>query len=337
MDAIILVGGQGVRLRPLTITRHKSLVPVANKPAIEWLFDWLSHHGIKRVILAIGQNNEALSQKYPHGSYGNLEINHVVERERLESGGAIKNAVQQASLKNRFLVLNGDIFVDFDLSKAIDEHHKRKASLTLALCKVKNPSAYGVAVTDSTSQIIGFVEKPPPGTAQSNLVNAGVWIFEEKLVEEIPDGKVRVEETLFPSLVARNQPILGYQFDGLWADIGTPNHYLEINQKIAKREGGNIIAGNVQFKDVFIQGTCIGKNSLIKPNVEILDSVLWEDVHIQKDTKIRDSIIANGVMIGEGALIEGSVLASGSIVPPKKHLKPGTHLSPGERYDDVDG
>ena len=337
MDAIIVVGGQGIRLRPLTLKRHKSIVPVGNKPAIEWLFDWLLEHGVQRIVLALGQNNETLSLKYPKGSYRNLEIEHVVERERLESGGAIRNAVTTAGLKDQFLVLNGDIFVDFDLTKAIKNHNQINASLTLALCKVEDPSAYGVAVLNNSSLITGFVEKPPPGTEQSNLVNAGVWIFEEKLVEEIPTGKVRVEETLFPSLVARNQLVFGYQFDGLWADLGTPERYLKINQQIAQREGGNIIADNNHFQDVSLQGNCIGKNTVINKNVEILNSVLWENVQVQENVKIEDSIIADGVTIGEGATIESSVLASGSTVPPRKHLKPGTHLLPGERYDETDG
>ena len=112
---------------------------------------------------------------------------------------------------------------------------------------------------------------------------------------------------------------------------------LKINQQIAQRDGGNIIANNNHFQDVSLQGNCIGKNTVINKNVEILNSVLWENVHVQENVKIEDSIIADGVTIGEGATIESSVLASGSTVPPRKHLKPGTHLLPGERYDETDG
>jgi mannose-1-phosphate guanylyltransferase len=149
VDAIILVGGQGTRLRPLTLTRHKSLMPLCNRPAIEYLFEWLGEHGIERVVLALGRNNEDLADAYPGGRLGDLELVLVQETHRLESGGAIRNAVQTAGIEGRFVVLNGDIFADFDLTAAIAEHESRQADLTLALHEVEDPSQFGVAVVDA--------------------------------------------------------------------------------------------------------------------------------------------------------------------------------------------
>ena len=148
MDAILLVGGQGTRLRPLTAHRHKSLVPLLNRPAIEYLFDWLERSGFQRVILALGQANEDLAEAFPAGRRGNLTIQPIQERERLESGGAIRHAVTAAGIHGRFAVLNGDIYVDFDFQAALAEHVSREAELTMALKELPDPSAFGVAVVN---------------------------------------------------------------------------------------------------------------------------------------------------------------------------------------------
>ena len=182
MDAIVLVGGQGTRLRPLTLTRHKSLVPLCNRPYMEYLLDWLEASGFQRTVLALGQQNEDFADAYPAGRRGGMEIAIVTERERLESGGAIRHAVRSAGIEGRFVVVNGDVFLDFDFAEALRAHEAANAELTLALYEVDDPSQFGVAVVDADGLVTGFVEKPPPGTEPGRLVNAGVWIFEPQLV-----------------------------------------------------------------------------------------------------------------------------------------------------------
>ena len=169
MDAILLVGGQGTRLRPLTASRHKSLVPLLNRPAIDYLFDWLERSGVGRVVLALGQRNEDLAEAYPAGRRGGMDILPITERERLESGGAIRHAVQQAGISERFVVVNGDVYVDFDFPAALKAHIERDAVLTMALKPMADVSAYGVAVCDGSGLITGFQEKPPPGTSATDL------------------------------------------------------------------------------------------------------------------------------------------------------------------------
>ena len=332
MDAIILVGGQGTRLRPLTLTRHKSLVPVCNRPAIEYLFDWLAQYGVERAVLALGQANEDLAEAYPAGKHCGLEIVPVLETSRLESGGAIRNAVREAGIEGRFLVLNGDIFVDFDLSDAVAEHEARDADLTLALSHIDDPSQFGVAVVDGERMVTGFVEKPPPGSAPSKLVNAGVWIFEPGLVDEIPNGAVRVEETLFPSLVARRRRVLGYEFDGLWADIGTPARYREINVALASRAEG-IPPTVVRAKDSVVDLSVVGPESSLGARSSIMTSVLWERVVIGPEASVSRSILADGVEVGAGAVLDGVVAGSGASIPPHAIVPRGTNLQPGARYD----
>lgn len=332
MDAILLVGGQGTRLRPLTAARHKSLVPLLNRPAIEYLFDWLERSGMQRVILALGQRNEDLAEAYPAGRRGGMEILPIIERERLESGGAIRNAVQTAGIRERFVVVNGDIYVDFDFEAAVTAHVEHEAVLTMALKPMTDVAAYGVAVCDERKLITGFVEKPPPGTAPSNLVNAGVWIFERELVDEIPPGAVRVEETLFPSLVARRRTVLGFQFEGMWADLGTPSRYLAASKALLGFRN-EVAQGARLSATANVTGTAVGAGSQIAMGATVQDSIIWESVTIGPGAQISDCILADGVMVDANAELRSVVAGKGARVAAGVTVPPGTALEPGARYD----
>lgn len=326
----------GTRLRPLTARRHKSLVPVMNRPAIEYLFDWLERNGIARAVLALGQANEDLAATYPPGRRGSLEIVPVIERERLESGGAIRNAVHAAAIDGRFVVLNGDVFVDFDLRDAIRAHESFGADLTLALHEEPDPSAFGVAVLDDERLVVGFVEKPLPGEAPSNLVNAGVWLFEPGLVDEIPPGAVRVEETLFPSLVARGRRVLGYRFEGPWADLGTPARYLALNDQLL-HERNALAAGCTVSGHASVAGCSCAKGVSIADNARVSHSILWEDVHVGEGAVIERSVVADSVEVGPGARVIEAVIGSGATIAPGCEVPRGTSVEAGARYDGSHG
>ena len=337
MDAIVLVGGQGTRLRPLTHTRHKSLVPVCNRPAIEHLFGWLERNGFTRAVLAIGRDNDDLAEAYRAGRPGALEVVLVEERERLESGGAIRNAVAETGIDGRFAVLNGDVFVDFDFAPALRQHVEQGADLTLALHAEDDPSQYGVAVLDERGRVTGFVEKPPPGTAPSNLVNAGVWIFERALVEEIPPGAVRVEETLFPSLVARQRIVLGYRFPGLWADIGTPARYLALNRAILERDGLGVDGGGASIDPAaHVDASSLGPGTTVSARAAVTNSVLWERVSVGVGASLDGSILADGVSVEANASVTGAVVGSGATILAGATVPAGTLIEPGARYDGAD-
>lgn len=338
MDAIVLVGGQGMRLRPLTATRHKSLVPVCNRPAIAYLFDWLRASNIERVVLALGQGNDDLADAYPEGIYEGLNLVHVRERQRLESGGAIRNAVDVASIEGAFLVLNGDVYMDFPFARALDHHRAGEAELTLALTHVDDPSPFGVAVLDDDAQVVGFVEKPPEGAAPSKLVNAGAWIFEPGLVDDIPAGPVRVEDTLFPSLVAQRRKVLGFEFDGLWADIGTRDRYLQLNLALLE-DGATTWCGDGAeiASDASIDRAVIGAGARVGPGAVIRGSVLWERANIGAGATVEGSILADGCEVGAGAVVRDATLGSGAIVPAGVSVEAGTVLEPGTRYHAADG
>ncbi|MGI8926812.1 MAG: sugar phosphate nucleotidyltransferase [Tepidiformaceae bacterium] len=337
MDAIVLVGGQGTRLRPLTATRHKSLVPIANRPAISHLLEWLTKSGFGRAVLATGQESDDLLAAYPGGRAHGLEIVVVRERERLESGGAIRNAVRAAAVEGRFAVFNGDVFLDFDFARAAAAHQAADAELTLALYEMDDPSPFGVAVTGADGLVTGFVEKPPRGSEASKLVNAGAWIFEPGLVDEIPAGAVRVEETLFPSLVARGRRVLGYRFDGIWADFGTAARYLELNQALVSRQGRSYIAGGVPVAPgAQVRESSVGAGCVIGKGAIVSGSVLWEGVRIEADATVDGSVLADRVSVGAGARLSGAVVGSGAMIAERAVAPPGTSIEPGARYDGAD-
>lgn len=335
MDAIILVGGLGTRLRPLTLTRHKSLVPVCNRPAIEYLFEWLERAGFERAVLAIGQQNEDLADAYRGGRPGSLRVDLIEERERLESGGAIRHAVHEAGVEGRFLVLNGDVFIDFEFAPVLKRHLDAEADLTLVLYHVPDPSSFGVAVTDEEGFVTGFVEKPPPGTAPSTLVNAGAWIFEPGLVREIPPGAVRVEETLFPSLVARRRRVLGQEVRGLWADIGTPARYLAINRALLARDGLERLLGAecVVHAGAQVRASILGPGCFVGAAASVDGSVLWEGVMIGSGARVCDAILADEVIIGAEARVDGAVIGKGARIAAGSVIAPGTLVDPGAIYD----
>jgi mannose-1-phosphate guanylyltransferase len=332
VDAIVLVGGLGTRLRPLTATRHKSLVPLCNRPYMEYLFDWLERSGFNRTVLALGQHNEDLAEAYPPGRRGRMDITIVTERERLESGGAIRHAVRSAGVSGRFAVVNGDVYVDFGFPPALAAHKAAGAELTLALYEMPDPSQFGVAVVDDNGMVTGFVEKPPPGVVASNLVNAGVWIFEPGLVDEIPAGAVRVEETLFPSLVAQRRRVLGYQFKGLWADIGTWQRYLAINRALLPQGSNAIAESAVVAGAARVAGSSVGEGSSLAAGSVVIDSILWERVTAGAGAVIKNSVVADGVRIGDGARIDGAVIGRGAIVDAGATVLPGTSIEVGGRY-----
>ena len=240
--------------------------------------------------------------------------------------------MKTAGIAGRFVVLNGDVYVDFDFAPALAAHIEREADLTMALKALPDPSQFGVAVTDGTGLITGFVEKPPPGTAPSNLVNAGVWIFEPGLVDEIPSGAVRVEETLFPSLVARRRTVLGHQFSGTWADLGTPARYLQVSKELLGTR--NEIAPGVKLSATgSLSGSAIGMSSQLQMGTTVQNSILWENVTVSAGAQVIDSILADNVFVGTGAVLQGVVAGRGAQIGAGVVLPPGTSIEAGGRYD----
>lgn len=335
MDAIVLVGGQGTRLRPLTDRRHKSLVPLCNRPAIEYLLEWLARQGFERAILSLGVHNEDLATAYPRGTHCDIPVEVVQESERLESGGAIRFAVAQARVEGRFAVVNGDVFADFDFRKALTAHEAAAAELTMALYEVADPSMFGVAVTDANGFITRFVEKPRAGSAPSHAINAGVWIFEPQLVDDIPPGAVRVEETLFPSLVEAGRRVLGYRIEGPWEDIGTPARYLGLNMLLLDRGLPGVHTEAVVDATATVERSVVGAAAKVRGGARVRDSVLWDRVTVGEGVRIEASVIADGASIGDGASVVGSFVGSGARIAAGAAVREAS-IAAETRYDGRD-
>jgi mannose-1-phosphate guanylyltransferase len=236
-------------------------------------------------------------------------------------------------VEGRFAVVNGDVMLDFDFRKALAAHEAARAELTLALYEMSDVSQFGVAVTNADGMVIGFVEKPPLGTEPSTLVNAGAWIFEPQLIDDIPPGPVRVEETLFPSLVGRGRRVLGYRFEGLWADVGTAARYLAVNQAMLAL-GRDCVAENTTVASgATIESSCVGQGTSIGRGAKVRGSVLWENVTVGEGAVVEDSILADGVVVGAGATLRGTVAGRNAHIGPQTMTPPGTSIEPGARYD----
>lgn len=334
MDAVVLVGGEGTRLRPLTWTRHKSLVPVCNRPALALLLQWLAEGGVSRAVLAMGQSGAALLEAVQRPGFSPIPIVPVVEREPLGSGGAIRNAVHEADIPGRFLVVNGDIYAGFPLTPILAAHERTGAQLTIALVPLEDPTGYGVAELGEGGRILRFAEKPPPGSVQRGLVNAGIWVFEHPLVEEIPPGPVRVEETLFPAMAAAGRPIFGAVCEGVWADLGTPERYLGLHRTLLGER--NAVAARVSIAPGAVAvRSAIGEGSALGPGALVEDSVLWEGVQVGAGASVVATVAADGAAIGAGAVVRECVLGARATVAPGA-VAIGRKLEPGERYDGRD-
>jgi len=305
--AIVLVGGAGTRLRPLTWRTPKQLAPVLNRPLLEHLLTHLQHHGITRITLAMTEHSEAIRRRFEDGASLGVELVYAYEDTPLGSGGAIASIAQ--GWDEPFLVCNGDIITDIDLTAMTAFHQERQAELTLHLHEVEDPSGFGVAVTAADGRVSQFIEKPPRETAPSRMINAGNWLFEPSLLDEMDATSFnRVEELLFPALCEAGRPIYGFsQPAGYWRDIGNAQALRAVNIDLVS----GAIAGRVSSDSdgVLIgDGTDVGGADIRKP------SVIGSDCRIGEKVSVEGSLIWDGVIIGPGATITNSIIASGAMI-----------------------
>src|SRR5256885_912616 len=235
MRAIVLAGGEGTRLRPLTWTTPKPLLPIVNRPFLEHQLSWLAGHGVTEVILSLGYRSDAFAGR----SFSALALQVAVEPEPLGTAGAIRFAAEAGRVTGRFLVCNGDVLTDLDVSALVRFHEERAAEATIALTRVEDPSAFGVVPTDEDGRVQRFVEKPPPGEAPTDWINAGTYVLEPSVLDDIPSGRaVSIERETFPGLLARGGKLYALPSPAYWLDIGTPAKYLEANTDRPARSGG---------------------------------------------------------------------------------------------------
>jgi mannose-1-phosphate guanylyltransferase len=343
MKALVLAGGFGTRLRPLSCSRPKMLFPIANRPLIDYTLEALSKEkSVDTVVLAVYYMAESLVRYLGPTKY-DLGILYSREQRPLGTGGPVKKA-KDIMNGDRFMVMNGDILTDFDYKRLIEYHEEKGGVATIALTQVSDPTRYGSVELDWEGRITRFVEKPEYGKAPSNLINAGIYIMEPEILDYIPDeGKVRIETEVFPKLAEENK-LYGFESHGFWMDIGEPQDYLGANAMMLTKNNLNEYGENPEIDpSVVIRKPCnfgdnlrIGADSFIGPNVSI-----GNGVQIGKGCRIENCVVFDGVTIenyssvksailGENSVLERWVkVESGSLIGDYAQIKDGVTITEG--------
>ena len=363
MKAVILVGGEGIRLRPLTCNTTKAMVPILNIPFLEYVLRYLKGHGIKDVILAMSYMPDHIQGQLGDGSELGVHLHYAIEKEPMGTGGAIKNA--EAGLTEPFFVLNGDVLTSIDLSAMMKLHHKVKPRVSIALTPVDDPTIYGVVETDHIDMVKRFVEKPSVDEVTTNMINAGIYIIDPAVLSYIPPATPSmVERHLFPLLLEKGEPILSYPSDSYWIDIGTPEKYLKAHHDLLSGEAPALAAYWNDFDQgiqmgigctidpsaliegpVLIgEGCTVAKWAVLKgpavlgPRCDIAEgacvegAVLWEGVKVGKKALLRNCIVAANCQIGEESqILDNCVLGDNVVVGKNNKLAPEIKIWPDKR------
>ena len=329
MRAVVLVGGFGTRLRPLTSTIPKPMLPVGHLPIIERLIANLGRSGVTEVTLALGFKPEPFIDAFPDGQCAGVALRYAVEPEPLDTAGAIRFAAEAAGIDDTFVVVNGDVLTDLDVADLVRFHRLHQAEATLHLIGVPDPSAFGVVAVDPEGRVERFVEKPAPGTAPSNLINAGTYVLEPSVLQRIPAGeRVSIERATFP-LVAAAGGLFAMATDDYWIDTGRPELYLQANLDVlaATRRHDRcdpVHATAEVAPDAVIHNSVIGAHARVGA-ATITDSVLLPGAVVETGAVVTDSVLMGRV--GAGAVVHNSVLGADGVV------EPGDHVSDERRPD----
>jgi mannose-1-phosphate guanylyltransferase len=305
VKAIVLVGGFGTRLRPLTFTTPKQMLPVVGVPMIERVVTKLSEHGVTDAILSLGYRPDAFIEAYPDDVCAGVRLHYAVEPDPLDTAGAVRFAAIDAGIDSRFIVVNGDVLTDVDLAAMWKYHVDTGAEGTIHLVPVDDPSRYGVVPTDPSGRVEAFVEKPPRDEAPSNWINAGTYVLEPSVIDRIPAGrKVSIERETFPAMVA-DGTLFAYPSDVYWVDAGTPATYLQVQLDYVEGRRGPaepaVAASASVADDADVQRSVIMDGAVVEGGATVVGSVLLPDSVVERNAQVLDSIIGPAATVGEGA------------------------------------
>ena len=339
MQALVLAGGEGTRLRPLTLTVPKPVMPLAGRPFLAFMLEWLGRNGVHEALLSCGFLADRV-ERVLGSEHEGVALRYVIEREPLGTAGPVRLAYDEGLLERRFLVLNGDVLTDIDLTAQIARHERTGADATLALVAVEDPSGYGVVPTASGGAVEAFLEKSdlPP----TDRINAGAYVLErDEVVPRIAAGRaVSFEREVFPEMVGEG--LYGFEAAGYWIDIGTPERYLEatwdllsgaVESSLAARDE----SGSLVYPPALVEGasvgplTVLGAGSEIGPGSVVERAVLHDNVRVGGDCVVRESVLGEGVEMGFGAAVEpGALVGSGASIAVGARVPRGARVPPGE-------
>ena len=338
MQAVILVGGEGTRLRPLTSTVPKPVVPLVDRPFIAFMLEWLRRHGVDDVIMSCGFLATSVRNVLGDGAGLGIRLRFVEEPDPRGTAGALKFA--EPMLDERFLMLNGDVLTDIDLSEQIAQHERTGAKATLALVPVADPSAYGLVHLNDDRSVRDFVEKPSPDAIDTNLISAGAYVLDREILELVPpDRNVSIEREVWPRLIGAG--LYGFPSESYWLDIGSPERYLQgtfdiiegnVTTAVGERLGDDWLAidadaevhGRVIPPAVIERGASVAAGAHVGSLV-----VLGEDVSIAAGAIVERAVILNGTKIGEGCTLRDCIVAGGCRVGANTQITGGAVLGEG--------
>ncbi|MHC9801048.1 sugar phosphate nucleotidyltransferase [Corynebacterium diphtheriae] len=338
-DAVILVGGKGTRLRPLTVSTPKPMLPTAGVPFLSHLLARIKAAGITYVVLGTSFKAEVFEDYFGDGADLGLEIEYVVEDKPLGTGGGIRNVYDKLRA-NTVMVFNGDVLGGTDLGGILDAHHAKNADLTMHLVRVPDPRAFGCVPTDAEGRVSAFLEKTedPP----TDQINAGCYVFRRELIGEIPaDRVVSVERETFPRLLEEGRRVFGYVDNAYWRDMGTPSDFVRGSSDLVRgiapspllegKTGECLVDESAGVSDgaLLLGGTVIGRGTEIGAGCRLDDTVVFDGVTIEPGAVIEDSIIGHGARIGANARITGCVIGEGAEIGARCELRDGMRVWPG--------
>jgi mannose-1-phosphate guanylyltransferase len=339
VQALVLAGGEGTRLRPLTYTTPKPVMPLAGRPFLTFMLDWAHSHGVDEVILSCGFMSDAV-RLVLGDIYDGMRLRYVIENEPLGTAGPVRLAYDEGVLEERLLVLNGDVLTDIDLTAELEHHERTGARATLALYPVEDTASYGVVPAADDGAVEAFIEKGN-GEAPTNRINAGAYVIERDTVDRIPPGRaVSFEREVFPSLVGEG--LYGYHAAGYWIDIGTPERYLEATWDLLAGHAKSTLpprdeTGSLVYENCLLSGAHVGPQSVlgrhcsVGTDARVERSVLHERVHVGADAAVVESVLAERVRVGERARVgPGAMVGAGALIPPDAVLPEGARVEPGE-------
>ena len=342
MQALVLAGGEGTRLRPLTLTTPKPVMPFAGRPFMTFMLDWLARHGIDDVILSCGFMSDDV-ERVLGDIHAGIRLRYVHEDEPLGTAGPLRLALDSGALQDeRLYVLNGDVLTDMDLTAEREQHERTGARATLCLIAVDDTASYGVVPTTPEGEVEQFLEKAP-GPAPTNRINAGAYLLEREVIERIPPGRaVSIEREIFPELVGDG--LYGYLAAGYWKDIGTPQRYLEgtwdllagvIESNLPERDetGSLVYEGGLTSGAHIGPQAVVGRHCSVGSDSSVERAVLHDRVAVGADCSLRECIVAEGARIGDGAEVRaGAVIgkdakvAAGALVEEDARVQPGEEI-----------
>jgi NDP-sugar pyrophosphorylase family protein len=346
VKAVILVGGEGTRLRPLTLTTPKPVVPVVDRPFLRHQLDLLARVGVREVVFSVAYQPDRIQAVFGDGRALGMRIHYAVETTPLGTGGAVKNA--EPHLDETTIVFNGDVLTDVDLASVLAGHRRAGAAATLVLAPVLDPSAYGLVETDAQGRVTRFVEKPRPDQITTDTINAGIYVLETATLALMPAGIPHsIERAFFPALLARGDYVGAHVHRGYWIDIGTPQKYREVHRDIlhgrfpvsleADPQAGGWVHPTARVDPAarleppfFVGPGCrVAKGACIGP-----EATLVADVVVAEEAAVADSVLWSGCHVGRLTRVEGALLARGVELGANVSVSPGAVLGEGVRLTD---